>query len=590
MNAPTERSLQFQPGRSIERVLEGETLSQTEMADCVTEMLSGAVTPNRIAALLAALRVRGETEDELTGAALAVRAMATQVRVEADIFVDTCGTGGDGANTFNISTGSAFIAAACGVIVAKHGNRSVSSRCGSADVLEQLGVRLDLGVPELEQLIARTGLGFLFAPAHHPAFQHVAAVRRELGVRTIFNLIGPLANPAGARHQVLGVFAAHLIEKMARVLLRLGTARALVVHGSGLDEISVCGPTNIASIESGFIQLYAVSPRELGLETHEPSALRGGDAAHNARMISDVLDGQRGAPRDAVLANSAAALVVAGQVDSLCAGVARAARVIDSGAARAHFDRFVQAQHSQKNILDEILEARHRTVSVTAAKSTLETQKSQRFLKALSPRHGPTRIIAEIKRRSPSSGSIAPIVDATLLAQQYAASGAAALSVLTNSSHFGGSLADLKSVSQAVSIPLLRKEFVVDPLQLDEAVTAGASAVLLIASVLQSGLVKMILEATRVGLDALVEVHDEGELALALSAGALIVGINNRDLKSFQVDLAVTERLAPLVPHDVILVSESGIRSQDDVTRLRRIGISNFLVGEFLVRGGTLPT
>ena len=571
----------------LARVLEGGSLSQLEMTECITAVLSGAMTQTQIAALLGALRVRGETAEELAGAATAVRAMASRVTVNARVVVDTCGTGGDGRGTFNISTAAAIVASACGVVVAKHGNRSVSSRCGSADVLEALGVKLEVEPEVQAEVISLCGLGFLFAPAHHPAFRHVAPVRRELGVRTLFNLVGPLANPAGAMHQVLGVFDAKLLPLMSDVLRRLGSTRALVVHGGGLDEISVCGPTQLASLENGAVEHSRVTPEELGLKTHAPASLDGGDAELNARIIREILSGQRGGPRDAVLANAAAALLVAGAAESLQKGVQRAARVLDSGAAEAHFGRFLQVQRGERNVLQSIIgKARRAQAPTSTAPSVASPVGEGRFAAALSPRGGPTRIIAELKRRSPSAGAIAPIPDVGALARDYVEQGATAISVLTEEAHFGGSLDDLRAVARAVGLPLLRKDFLVDPLQLDEAKACGASAVLLIAAVLGAGLAKMLKEAARVGLEALVEVHDDAELELAVASGARIIGINNRDLRTFVVDLATTERLAPLVPPDVLLVAESGLRSQADLERLRAVGVSNFLVGEFLVRGG----
>ena len=383
---------------------------------------------------------------------------------------------------------------------------------------------------------------------------------------------------------MLGVFDATLLPLMSEVLRRLGSTRALVVHGGGLDEVSVCGPTQLASLEKGTVQHSRVTPEELGLTTHAPESLDGGDAQRNARILTEVLSGQRGGPRDAVLANAAAALLVAGAADSLQQGVQRAARALDSGAAEAHFARFLRVQRGERNVLQSIIgKARRAPVPASSGPSSVG---AGRFSAALSPRGGPTRIIAELKRRSPSAGFIAPIPDVGALAQSYVAQGAAAISVLTEEAHFGGSLEDLRAGGGAVSVPLLRKDFLVDPAQLDEAKACGASAVLLIAAVLGTGLSKMLQEATRVGLEALVEVHDELELALALAAGARIIGVNNRDLRTFVVELATTARLAPKVPSDVLLVAESGVRSQEDLERLRAVGVSNFLVGEFLVRGG----
>jgi anthranilate phosphoribosyltransferase len=567
----------------LTRVLDGHHLTREAMAACMGAVLKGEAAPAQVAALLGALRVRGETVEELVGAVTAVRAAAIRVPAHVDV-VDTCGTGGDSRGTFNISTAAAFVASACGVTVAKHGNRSVSSKCGSADVLEAMGVRLDLDATTLASLLERQRLAFLFAPAHHPAFKNVAALRRELGVRTVFNLVGPLANPAGATRQVLGVFDGRLAPLMADVLLELGARHALVVHGDGLDEISVSGPTVVEEVLNGTRRRFEVTPEALGLTQHAAESLRGGDAHTNARIIRGVLEGQVGGPRDAVLANAAAALLVGGVVGSLREGVERAAEVIDAGAALAHVERFVRVQGGGSTMLDDIVSR----LPASAAVKVGPRPTGGRFKAALSTRGGPTRIIAEVKRRSPSAGAIAEIPDAGLHAKTYVDAGAAAISVLTNGADFGGSLADLTSVRRAVDVPVLRKEFIVDPRQLDEAAHAGADAVLLIVAVLGGGLERMVRAARARGLDALVEVHDEAELTVALSAGADLIGINNRDLRTFVVDLSVSERLAARIPEQVRVIAESGIRSQDDLERLRRAGLSNFLVGEFLVRGGRL--
>jgi anthranilate phosphoribosyltransferase len=272
-----------------------------------------------------------------------MRARVDRVRVEQKIFVDTCGTGGEGRNTFNISTTAAFAVAGAGVTVAKHGNRAVSSRCGSADVLVALGVNVDAPKETVERCIQEVGIGFLFAPRLHPAFKAVAGIRRELGARTIFNLLGPLANPAGARHQVMGVFEPRWVPVIGGVLAALGAAHAFVVHGEGLDEITVTGMTHVAEVQDGRVERYAVVPEDLGVRRWPENEIAGGDADFNARVLRDVLAGQKGAPRDAVLANAAAALVAAGAAADLRAGVRLAAESIDRGAAAEKLARLAAA-------------------------------------------------------------------------------------------------------------------------------------------------------------------------------------------------------------------------------------------------------
>ncbi len=329
--------------QALPRLLDAQGLSRAEMAEVMSEIADGAATPAQVGAFLAALRVKGETVDEIAGAAEVMRARAERVHVSAPIFVDTCGTGGDGRNTFNISTTAAFVVAGAGVTVAKHGNRAVSSRSGSADVLAALGVDVDAAIPAVERCIAEVGIGFLFAPRLHPAFKAVAGIRRELGVRTVFNLLGPLANPAGARHQVMGVYEPRWVPILGGVLCALGSVHAMVVHGDGLDEISVTGMTHVAEVKDGAVDRYCVVPEDLGLPRHAEAEIAGGDATRNAAILRDVLSGQRGAPRDAALANAAAALVCAGAADDLNAAVRLAAEAIDHGAAAEKLRRLVEA-------------------------------------------------------------------------------------------------------------------------------------------------------------------------------------------------------------------------------------------------------
>ncbi len=332
--------------QAIAALVDRRDLSRAEMAAVMEEVADGGTTPAQVGAFLAALRLKGETIDEIAGAAQVMRARADHVRVDREVFVDTCGTGGDGRNTFNISTTAAFAVAGAGVTVAKHGNRSVSSRCGSADVLAALGVEVEAPKERVERCIAEVGIGFLFAPRLHPAFKAVAGMRRELAIRTVFNLLGPLANPAGARHQVMGVYEPRWVPVIGGVLAALGAARAFVVHGEGLDEIAVTGTTNVADVRDGRVELFTITPEELGLSRWPESAIAGGDAAHNAAVARDVLGGQKGGPRDAVLANAAAALVAAGAVPDLRSGTRLAADAIDRGAAREKLDLLVVASRA----------------------------------------------------------------------------------------------------------------------------------------------------------------------------------------------------------------------------------------------------
>ena len=312
---------------AIAKVASGKSLTQDEAAEAFELIMSGAATPAQIGGLLMALRVRGETVDEIAGAARAMRAKVLKVRAP-DGAIDTCGTGGDGKGTFNISTCAAFVVAGAGVPVAKHGNRAISSRSGSADVLRALGVNIEASPETISRCIERCGLGFMFAPSHHAAMRHVAHVRTELGTRTIFNLLGPLANPAGTKFQIIGVFGEEWVEPIAQVLALLGTERAWVVHGSdGLDELTTTGVSDVAVLDGGKVSTFRISPRNAGLPDARPEDLAGGSAAENAAHIRAVLGGAKGAYRDIVLLNAGAALLVAGKAKTLRDGVALAGRV-----------------------------------------------------------------------------------------------------------------------------------------------------------------------------------------------------------------------------------------------------------------------
>jgi anthranilate phosphoribosyltransferase len=346
------RSEIFQGGKVftdyLKKLVRREDLSEEEAASAIAGIMEGSVTQAQLGAFMGALAVKGETFAELAGAARAMRRKARRIQVSAKTVLDTCGTGGDGASTFNISTAAAFVAAACGVTVAKHGNRSVSSRCGSADVLEELGVNLQVEPEVVEEAVAALGIGFLFAPLYHEALRHAAGARREVGFRSIFNMLGPLANPAGATCQLLGVFAPQLTEMFAEALRLLGVRRALVVHGhEGLDEISVCAPTRVSELKDGLIRTYDVTPEQIVGRRWESKDLLGGERAQNAAIIRNIFDGGRGACRDVVVANTAGALMAAGLVDGFASGVAKAEEALDSGASRALLESL--ARFTQEN-------------------------------------------------------------------------------------------------------------------------------------------------------------------------------------------------------------------------------------------------
>jgi len=332
---------------AIEKAITLQNFSEQEMASVMEEIMEGRATPAQISALLTALRIKGETIAELTGAARVMRRHAVFIDAASNNILDTCGTGGDKSNTFNISTTVAFVAAGGGLTVAKHGNRSVSSKCGSADLLEELGVNIQADPEIVEQCIQEIGIGFLFAPRLHGAMKHAGEVRREIGIRTIFNMLGPLTNPAGATCQVLGVYASELTEVFANVLKNLGTKKALVVHGTdGLDEITLCGETRVTELSNGQIKTYNLNPRTFFDKTYTPENFRGGDPKVNARITRAILAGTKGAPRDIVLINTAAALLVGGTVSNLTEGIKLGEEIIDTSKAENKLQKLIELSNS----------------------------------------------------------------------------------------------------------------------------------------------------------------------------------------------------------------------------------------------------
>jgi anthranilate phosphoribosyltransferase len=325
----------------IAKAATGAALTREEASRGFDRMMSGEATPSQMGGLLMALRVRGETVDEITGAVTVMREKMLRVAAPPDA-IDVVGTGGDASGSYNISTCAAFIVAGAGVPVAKHGNRALSSRSGAADVLGALGVKIELAPDDIGRCIREAGIGFMFAPAHHPAMKNVGPTRVELGTRTIFNLLGPLSNPAGVRRQMVGVFSRQWVEPLAAVLKNLGSESAWVVHGSdGLDEITIAGPSHVAALENGTVRTFEISPEDVGFKRAKPEALRGGDASENAQALLDVLKGKKGAFRDVALLNAAAGLIVAGRAENMKEGVALATKSIDSGEAEGRLDRLI---------------------------------------------------------------------------------------------------------------------------------------------------------------------------------------------------------------------------------------------------------
>ncbi len=332
---------------AIKDLIAGADLGRARTRAAMDQIMSGQATDAQIGAFLVALRIKGETVDEIAGCAEVMREKATPIATARPDLIDTCGTGGDDSGTFNISTAVAFVACGAGLAVAKHGNRSISSHCGSADVLAALGVNVEASPEKVGECLDEVGIGFLFAVALHGAMKHAIGPRRELATRTVFNVLGPLTNPAGAKRQLIGVYDSALTEALAGVLGQLGSERALVVHGSdGLDEITLTGPTQVSELRDGSVSTRQIDPRDFGLQLAPAEALQGGDAAYNARILREVLDGREGPRRDVVLINAATAIAVGGRAEDTTAGLELARASIDSGRARQALDRLVEVSNA----------------------------------------------------------------------------------------------------------------------------------------------------------------------------------------------------------------------------------------------------
>ena len=560
--------------------------------------------------------MKGETVEELAAAARVMRDLAAKEQAEPDGLVDTAGTGGDVAETFNVSTVAALIAAGAGVRVAKHGNRAGSSRSGSADVLEGAGVNLNLSPEQVAECIRRVGIGFMFAPHHHSAMRYAVGPRREMGARTVFNLLGPLTNPAGAPNQIMGVFAPEWVGPIAHVLHELGSRHVLVYHSEdGLDEISIGAPTRVAELRDGEVREYGVTPEALGVERSATDAIPGREPRgerrddegrarrpsrppprHRApqRRRRDLRLGPGGEPRGGRRG---------GARGGRERGRARRARAARRGLERPRRGLNDPLRHREDrsasmsgipDILARILERKREEVEAGKRGTPLgemrrraaDAPPARGFRAALETRveAGEPAVIAEIKRASPSRGLIREDFDPARVAAGYERGGAAALSVLTDREFFRGSPEHLAAARAATNLPVLRKDFMVDPWQFYETRSMGADCALLIVAALDDRqLHEFAGLAAALGLDALVEVHEETELERALRVPAPLVGINNRDLRTFTTDLGTTRSLAARVPDDRLTVTESGIATRDDVADMRRHGVHAFLVGEALM-------
>ncbi len=582
-------------------------------------IFSGAWTPVQIAGFAVALRLRGEDADTIAAAVEAMRAVMIPVDHGLPVVLDTCGTGGDGLGTLNVSTAAAIVVATAGLPVAKHGNRSVSSRTGSADVLEALGLPLDVPAARHAGILRGAGITFLFAPAHHPALRHSGPTRRELAVRTIFNALGPIANPARATHQLIGAYEDRLRSILAQTLARLGTRHAWVVRGEdGLDEVSPFGPTRVAELRrrSG-VRARQRTPEDFGLAPAPAGALAGGDAADNAARLRPHPRRCGGSGRPApwpsmppppspsaarrrtprACAPPPARRRRPSAPARRCARSTRGAppparRWLREGSMRIGF------RYRRAGNLDRILIPKKAEVARMLAGPAFPPRRRPHdgLLAALSrgadTGRAPLRLIAEVKLRSPSAGDLSRVLTPAERALRYAAAGARMISVLTDAPFFGGSFADLGACREALDAALgagrpflLCKEFVIHPVQLDRALDAGADAVLLIVRILERGELPGLVRAAEArGLVPLVEVATDEELDRATAAGARLVGVNARDLNTLKMDAARAAGVLARIEPGVVAVHLSGLRSPEDVARIAAGRADAALIGEALMR------
>ena len=632
---------------AIAKVVERKDLSAEEARDVMREMMAGVATQNQISSFITAMRMKGEREQELLGFARAMRESASRITAPPNA-VDLCGTGGDGAHTFNVSTIASFVVCAAGVPVAKHGNRSVSSKSGSADVLEALGIPYDLDPPDVEESINTTGFGFMFAPVFHSSMKNVLAPRRELGLRTFFNILGPLSNPARVRNQLIGVYDPSLLPVLARVLRDLGVSRAMVAHGGGTDEITVSARSRVAELKDGSIREYEINPKGFGCPLASQESLSGGSPADNARIALSILRGERSSRRDMVTLNAGAALYVAGRVERLDEGVDLASAAIASGKAYSKLKEFAvfasqkdakrqmglsSSVLSMRRLQPKVLKDRCSDVTFELASkirglkggnaelqmletdmltqptvlSVLFLTRSIRVLSDGAYEPGGMRkpstkfsdalsgdgisIIAEYKPRSPSEAPLNIAPDPAIAAEAFARAGASAVSVLAEEDYFGGGSELFSVLRSRLHLPMLFKDFVTSPKQIEMARALGANAILLIAKALRSeALDYLVRSSISAGLEPLVEVHDHEDIQKLVSCDAFdevkMVGINSRDLRTLEIDLEKLQALSCLVPNDRILIAESGITSAEDISSLRAFDAA--LIGSTLMRSESI--
>lgn len=596
--------------KAYQAVVEGQPLTELSAQALLLGMVNEALNPYQVSAALGAMKTRGESSQELSGFVKGLRQQLGALPRPKGKLLDNCGTGGDQQGTFNISTTAMFVAAAAGVKIAKHGNRAMTSQSGAADILEALGIQLTASPEKVKESIESCGVGFYFAPAYHSAMKAVGPIRKELGFRTLFNLVGPLSNPVKADYQIVGVFSKDVMHLVADGLMALGVERALVVHGSdGLDEITSTGVTYVIETLGHIKMSYEIKPEDFGFKSVSFQALKGDSPHINAKRLIQILKGE-GTPEDKTIIamNAGAAIYLYGCASTLQEGVTLATDILNTSAGYLQLEQFQNAQGitdeftDEPSILEKICIAKKRRIEdqknkrplseVKAEAIELAKDKSQfhAFKNALSkesPLHKGQKIhvIAEIKQASPSKGILRTSFDPLEIGRAYECAGATAMSVLTEEDYFMGSPETLFNLSQFCKTPLLRKDFIVDVYQIYESKVLGASAILLIAQLLDKEQLKSYVGiAHDLGLDVLLEIHEVSEIDKAIYSGASIIGINNRNLKTFETSIEKSLTCIKHLPSSFIVISESGIQTNQEVETLRCAGFNGVLVGEQLMR------
>ena len=632
----------------IRSASEGRDIPTEAARVIMDEMMTGTATPSQVAAFAVAMRMKGETAGELVGLAQAMRSRAKRVRAPEGA-VDLCGTGGDGAGTFNISTAASFVVAAAGVPVAKHGNRAISSRAGSADVLSAMGIPVEMDASAVEACLQRTYLGFMFAPHFHESMRNVMATRREIGVRTFFNILGPLANPSNVRNQLVGVFRPELTGLMAEVLNDLGSENALVVHGAGLDEITNTGTTKVVELRGGRISAYDISPDTFGIDHAEPGDLMGGTPIENARTVLSVLRGEASPRSDVVAMNSAAALYTARSVDDLQTGFEISSGLISDGTAYAKLRQFADTVCSLEEeaqgacvvpalargrVMPTVLRRRCGEIADSIASELREVRGGESALDRLDPRllseptvlsvlvlnrmrrvlaEGDTpsakgrrstvsfsdaiasaegvAVIGEYKPRSPMSPPLTVPPDPELVSRAYSEYGVSTASVLVEPDYFDGGPGLFSYLRERMAMPMLFKDFVVDRRQIERADALGADAVLLVAKALEPGALSELVRTTASrGMEPLVEVHDATDMEKVEACEACddigMVGLNSRDLRTMEVDLEGIVKLRRSIGDGRTVVAESGISKPEDIVSLK--GFDAVLIGTMFMRSADI--